>query len=121
MTRVELALASLAFTDARIQKATAGARHVEARQIIRGLSPETVPSRWPELPARLPGVTISSVNGFGRKVGRDKNADLDPAEFGTVNMTKVECVVDDEMLDDFIEIIHKAAHTGLSGDGKIVI
>lgn len=66
----------------------------------------------------LPGLTISSVQGFGQTVGRDASAE---AEFGTVNMTKVECVVDDEMLDDILEIIGRSAHTGLTGDGKIVI
>ena len=69
----------------------------------------------------LPGVTISSVQGFGQTVGRDKNARADTAEFGTVNMMKVECIVDDEMLDDILEIIRRSAHTGLTGDGKIVI
>jgi nitrogen regulatory protein P-II 1 len=69
----------------------------------------------------LPGVTISSVQGFGRTVGRDKIAKADSVEFGTVNMMKVECVIDDEMLDDIIEIIRRSAHTGLTGDGKIVI
>lgn len=69
----------------------------------------------------LPGVTISSVQGFGQTVGRDKNDKVDTAEFGTINMMKVECVVDDEMLDDILEIIKESAHTGLTGDGKIVI
>ncbi len=69
----------------------------------------------------LPGVTISSLQGFGQTVGRDKNAKANTVEFGTVSMMKLECVVDDEMLDDVLEIIRTSAHTGLTGDGKIVI
>ncbi len=69
----------------------------------------------------LPGVTISPVKGFGQTVGRDANTKAGAAEFGTVNMIKVECVVDDEMLDDILEVVRRAAHTGLPGDGKIVI
>lgn len=69
----------------------------------------------------LPGVTISPVKGFGQTVGRDNNNNLDTVEFGTVNMMKVECVVDNEMLEDILEIIGRSAHTGLTGDGKIVI
>jgi nitrogen regulatory protein P-II 1 len=69
----------------------------------------------------LPGVTISYVQGFGRSVGRDDKPSADIVQFDTVSMTKLECVVDDGMLDEAVEIIKKAAHTGQPGDGKIII
>ncbi len=70
---------------------------------------------------RLPGVTVSEVQGFGQTVGRGNQPGANNAKYGTVNMAKVECVVDDDMLDEIIEVITKAAHTGLPGDGKIVV
>jgi nitrogen regulatory protein PII len=62
------------------------------------------------------------VRGFGRTVGRGgSQSGINNPIYGTVNMAKVECVVDDDMLGEIIEVITKAAHTGLPGDGKIVI
>jgi nitrogen regulatory protein P-II 1 len=69
----------------------------------------------------LPGVTVSVVEGFGRTVGRPDEADNGPAQFGTVQMTKVECVINDEQLDSVLELIQQAAHTGQPGDGKIAV
>lgn len=54
LNQVEFALASLAFTDARIQKATAGAALAEARQAVRNLTPRSSPEQWPTLPAQMP-------------------------------------------------------------------
>jgi nitrogen regulatory protein P-II 1 len=67
----------------------------------------------------LPGVTISYVQGFGRSVGRDEKPSADFVQYDTANLAKVECVVDDDMLDEIIDVIKKAAHTGQPGDGKI--
>ncbi len=69
----------------------------------------------------LPGVTISYVQGFGRSVGRDEKPSADIVQFDTVNLAKIECVVNDEMLDEIIDVIRKTAHTGQPGDGKIAI
>ncbi len=69
----------------------------------------------------LPGVTISYVQGFGRSVGRDEMPGADAVQFDTAQLTKIECVVNNEMLDEIIGVIKKAAHTGQPGDGKIVI
>lgn len=68
----------------------------------------------------LPGVTVSYVRGFGRTVGRTESDDV-PVQYGTAEMVKLECVVNDDLLDVVIGIIQTAAHTGQVGDGKIFI
>ena len=35
--------------------------------------------------------------------------------------TKIECLVDDDVLENVIEIISSTAHTGNIGDGKIFV
>jgi len=68
----------------------------------------------------LPGVTVSYIRGFGKTVGRS-DAGKQPVQYGTVEMVKLECVVDDENVDTVIALIQQAAHTGLVGDGKIFV
>ena len=58
---------------------------------------------------------------FGKVVGREEQSTGTAAEYGTVNMNKVECIVDDEMLDEVIAAITSRARTGAPGDGKIAI
>ncbi len=60
LNQVEVYLASLAYTDARIQKATAAAALAEARQAIRSLSPHSTPSEWPLLPTQMPTLPDSA-------------------------------------------------------------
>jgi nitrogen regulatory protein PII len=71
--------------------------------------------------AELPGVTVSLVRGFGRTVGRSARAAQAPIQYGTVEMAKVECVVNDDQVDVVVDIIRAAACTHSAGDGKIVI
>lgn len=56
LNQVEFSLANLAATDARIQKATAGAALAEARQAVRNLTPRSAPERWPTLPLQMPAL-----------------------------------------------------------------
>ena len=69
----------------------------------------------------LPGVTVSFVRGFGRTVGRSASAAQTPIQYGTVEMAKLECVVNDDQVDVIIGIIQSAACTHSTGDGKITI
>jgi len=62
LNQVELALANLAFTDARIQKATAGAVLAEARQAVRNLTPRSTPAQWPTLPGQMPMLPQSATD-----------------------------------------------------------
>ena len=62
LNQVELSLATLAFMDARIQKATAGAALAEARQSVRNLTPRSSPEQWPTLPAQMPELPQSATD-----------------------------------------------------------
>jgi nitrogen regulatory protein PII len=67
------------------------------------------------------GVSVSHVQGFGQKVGRKPSPDGTLLPFGTGDMCKVECIVNDEILDSVVDVIKCAAHTGTEGDGKIFV
>ncbi|TWT45862.1 Nitrogen regulatory protein P-II [Phycisphaerae bacterium RAS1] len=71
--------------------------------------------------AELPGVTVSFVRGFGRTVGRTTTTSQTPIQYGTVEMAKVECVVNDDQVNAVVDIIQVAACTQSAGDGKIVV
>jgi cobalt-zinc-cadmium efflux system outer membrane protein len=62
LNQVGFALASLAFTDARIQKATAGVALAEARQAVRNLTSNSTPAQWPKLSGQLPTLPKSAVD-----------------------------------------------------------
>ncbi len=66
----------------------------------------------------FPGITVTTVRGFGRVVGRDQQ---ELAGFGKKEMAKLECIVDDDMATDVAEVIRDNASTGRPGDGKITI
>jgi len=60
LNQVEFELARLASTEARIQKATAGASLAEARQAVRNLSPRSAVAEWPDLPTVVPNLPDSA-------------------------------------------------------------
>lgn len=66
----------------------------------------------------FPGVTVSEVRGFGRVSG--ENLAENP-KFGTVDVCKLECIVDDAMVNNVVEVIRDYASTGRLGDGKIAV
>jgi len=69
----------------------------------------------------LPGLTISTVRGFGRERGEGKGGSLEgPAIFG-VEKIKLEVVVADELVTEVIKTIQRHAHTGNQGDGKVFV
>lgn len=59
----------------------------------------------------LPAVTISTAHGVSVERGAHDQ----------VMKTKLELMVPDERVDDLVEVIQKAAHTGNSGDGRIFV
>lgn len=65
----------------------------------------------------LPGVTVSTVRGFGRRVPSEG----DEQEFDEVEMTKLEVVVTAAIAWDVARAIERAAHTGRVGDGKVFV
>jgi len=62
LNQVEFDLARLASTDARIQKATAGATLAQARQAVRSLTPRAPASQWPLLPSVMPVLPSSAAS-----------------------------------------------------------
>ena len=92
----------------------------EIKAIIKSHRLESVLELLHEHPD-LPGVTISHVQGFGHMVGRKDSETGEPVHFGMANLVKLECVVDDEMVEEILQVISDAARTGRRGDGKVFI
>lgn len=69
----------------------------------------------------VPRVSVSHVQGFGQHTGREEDEDGTVLPFGTGEMCKVECIINDDLLDSVIALIQEAAHTGEHGDGEIFI
>lgn len=67
------------------------------------------------------GVTVTEVRGFGRQRGHTEI--YRGAEYAVefVPKTKVEIAVSDQLAEQVIEAITKAAQTGKVGDGKIFV
>lgn len=87
----------------------------EIKAIIRRERVADVISALHERPD-LPGVTISYVDGVGRRpVGPG------PPEFGEVQMAKLETVVSAELAEWVVNTIQSAAFTGRPGDGRIFV
>lgn len=89
----------------------------EIKAIIRPDRLDTVLHELRRIPG-LPGVTVSTVRGFGR-AHPDDAGDADdgaPAEF-----TKLETVVPSRMVDAVTAVIWRFAHTGRPSDGKIFV
>lgn len=67
------------------------------------------------------GLTVTEVKGFGRQKG---HAELYRGAEYVVDFLpklKIEAVVADDILEQAIEAIRKAAYTGKIGDGKIFV
>jgi nitrogen regulatory protein P-II 2 len=67
------------------------------------------------------GVTVTEVRGFGRQRGHTEI--YRGAEYAVefVPKTKIEIAVSDELAEQVIEAITRAAQTGKVGDGKIFV
>lgn len=67
----------------------------------------------------IAGMTISEVKGFGRQRGHVEVYRGAEYKVDFVPKLKVEVLALNEMADDIVEAIGKAARTGKIGDGKI--
>lgn len=65
------------------------------------------------------GMTVTETQGFGQQRGHTEV--YRGAEYATefVPKVKVEVVVKDEVLEEVVETITRAAYTGKVGDGKV--
>ena len=66
----------------------------------------------------MPGLTVSSVRGFGRRASSLPGG---PSTFDEAALSKLEAVVDAELAAAVIAVILREAKTGRAGDGKIFI
>ena len=67
------------------------------------------------------GVTLTEVKGFGRQKGHTELYRGAEYVIDFLPKSKMEIAVSDDLLDQAIEAICKAAGTGQIGDGKIFI
>lgn len=67
------------------------------------------------------GLTVTEVKGFGRQKGHTELYRGAEYVVDFLPKIKLEVVVTSVMLDQVVEAIVKAAHTGKIGDGKIFV
>jgi len=82
----------------------------EVKAIIKPFRLEDVVHALREI-QNLPAVAISTAHGLSVERGT----------FDQVVMTKLEIMVPDELVESVVQVIQKAAHTGLAGDGRIFV
>ena len=69
----------------------------------------------------IKGMTVTEVKGFGRQKGHTELYRGAEYVVDFLPKIKVEVVLADDIVDQAVEAIVKAAHTGKIGDGKIFI
>ncbi len=67
------------------------------------------------------GLTVTEVKGFGRQKGHTELYRGAEYVVDFLPKIRVEMVVADELVEDVIEAVVKAARTGKIGDGKIFV
>ncbi|ENO88051.1 P-II family nitrogen regulator [Thauera linaloolentis] len=67
------------------------------------------------------GITVTEVKGFGRQKGHTELYRGAEYVVDFLPKVKIEAAVSDDILDQAIEAIEKAAATGKIGDGKIFV
>ncbi len=71
--------------------------------------------------AGIEGLTVSEVRGFGRQKGQTEIYRGAEYQVSLLPKVEIEIAVTDAMVEQVIETIQKAAHTGSIGDGKIFV
>ncbi|WP_252177273.1 P-II family nitrogen regulator [Endozoicomonas sp. 4G] len=67
------------------------------------------------------GITVTEVKGFGRQKGHTELYRGAEYVVDFLPKVKLEIAIGDDLLDQVIEAISKAANTGKIGDGKIFV
>ena len=67
------------------------------------------------------GITVTEAKGFGRQKGHTELYRGAEYVVDFLPKVKLEIIVADNILEQAIEAIQKAAHTGKIGDGKIFV
>ncbi|MGE3343136.1 MAG: P-II family nitrogen regulator [Vicinamibacterales bacterium] len=89
----------------------------EVKAVVRLDKQDDVIRALHEIPD-LPGVTLSVVEGIGRRQSMEGEA---PQPFGRVSMAKIEIVVGADRLARVMAAIELSARTGRPGDGKVFV
>jgi nitrogen regulatory protein P-II 1 len=84
------------------------------------------PNRLDEVKAALDdlglwGITVTHVMGSGKQRGRTQHYRGQEYVVNLLDKVKIESVVTNDMADEAVEAITKAASTGEIGDGKIFV
>ncbi len=67
------------------------------------------------------GLTVSDAKGFGRQKGHTEVYRGSEYEIDLLPKLSIEVVVRDDQVDEVMEAVSEAAHTGKIGDGKIFV
>ncbi|HLA75131.1 MAG TPA: P-II family nitrogen regulator [Gammaproteobacteria bacterium] len=67
------------------------------------------------------GITVTEVRGFGRQKGHTELYRGAEYVVDFLPKVKIEAAVGDELVEQVIEAVEKAANTGKIGDGKIFV
>ena len=67
------------------------------------------------------GITVTEVKGFGRQKGHTELYRGAEYVVDFLSKAKIETTVKDDLLEQVVEAIEKAASTGKIGDGKIFV
>jgi len=67
------------------------------------------------------GMTVMEVKGFGRQKGHTESYRGTEYSIDFLPKSKIELIVSDELVNQAIETIERAAKTGKIGDGKIFL
>ena len=67
------------------------------------------------------GMTVTEVKGFGQQKGHTELYRGAEYQIGVVPKVKVEIVIHDNLVENTIDTVIKAARTGKIGDGKIFV
>ena len=67
------------------------------------------------------GLTVSEVKGFGRQKGHTEIYRGAEYAINFLPKAKIEVVVKDDLVDQTVDAITKAAQTGSIGDGKVFV
>jgi nitrogen regulatory protein P-II 1 len=69
----------------------------------------------------IKGITVTEAKGFGRQKGHTELYRGAEYVVDFLPKVKIEVVMEDALLEQAIEAIQQAAHTGRIGDGKIFV
>lgn len=67
------------------------------------------------------GLTVTEVKGFGRQKGHTELYRGAEYVVDFLPKVKIEVVIDDNLVENAVEAVQQAAHTGRIGDGKIFV